>query len=75
MLELCFKFFDKYCDVIKFEEPEMDTDLLYLGFFEEALCDCIRPAMKKRWKSPQSVDCTGEFPANSTTIFFPVLAA
>ena len=29
MLELYYKFFDKFCDVNKFEELEMDTDWLY----------------------------------------------
>ena len=29
MLELYYKFFDKFCDLNKFEELEMDTDWLY----------------------------------------------
>ena len=31
ILELYFNFFDRYCDVTKFGELEMDTDLLYLA--------------------------------------------
>ena len=43
MLELYYNFFDKVCDVNKFEEKEMDTDSLYLALAEENLYDCIRP--------------------------------
>ena len=35
MLELYYNFFDKFCDVYKFEELEMDTDSLYLALAEE----------------------------------------
>ena len=44
MLELYYNFFDKYGDVTKFEELEMDTDSLYLALSEQDLFDCIRPA-------------------------------
>ena len=37
MLELYYNFFDKFCDVNKFEELEMDTDSLYLALAEENL--------------------------------------
>ena len=37
MLELYYKFFDKYCDVTKFEELEMDTDLLYVALLEHGI--------------------------------------
>ena len=47
MLELYYNFFDKYCDLTKFEELEMDTDSLYLALSEHNLYDFIRPAMKK----------------------------
>ena len=43
-LELYYNFFDKYGDVTKFEELEMDTDSLYLALSEQDLFDCIRPA-------------------------------
>ena len=43
MLELYYNFFDKFCDVNKFEELEMDTDSLYLALAEENLYDCIQP--------------------------------
>ena len=46
MLELYYKFFDKLCDANKFEELEMDTDLLYLARAEENLYDCIQPDMR-----------------------------
>ena len=41
MLELYYKFFTKFCDVMKFEELEMDTESLYLAFAEKELADCI----------------------------------
>ena len=37
MLELYYNIFDKFCDVNKFEELEMDTDSLYLALAEENL--------------------------------------
>ena len=37
MLEIYYNFFDKFCDVNKFEELEMDTDSLYLALAEEIL--------------------------------------
>ena len=42
MLELYYNFFDKFYDVNKFEELELDTDLLYLALPEENLHDSIR---------------------------------
>ena len=69
MLELYYRFFDKYCNVTKFEKPEIDTDSFYLALSENDLYDRIRPAMKKVWNSLQSEDCTDEFSANSKTIF------
>ena len=50
MLELYYNFFDKFCDVNKFEELEMDTDSLYLALAEEILYDCIRPEKKEAWE-------------------------
>ena len=41
MLELYYNFFDKFCDVNKFEELEMDTDSFYLALAEENLYDSI----------------------------------
>ena len=37
MLELYYNFFDKFCDVQKFEELEMDTDPLNLALAQENL--------------------------------------
>ena len=71
MLELYYTFFDKYCNVKKFEELEMDTDSLFPVLSEHDLYDCVRPAMKKQYNSLRSPDCTDEFPAKSTAIFFP----
>ena len=71
MLELIYNIFDKYCDVTKFKELEMDEDSLSLTLSERDLYVCIRHAMKKEWNSLQSGDCADEFSANSTTNFFP----
>ena len=46
MLELHYNFFDRFCDVNKFEELEMDTDSLYLALSEKELNDCIREESK-----------------------------
>ena len=71
MLQLYYNSFDKYCDVIKFEELDMDTDSLCLALSDQDLYDCIRPAMKKVWNSLRSGDYTDKFSAHSTTTFFP----
>ena len=42
MLKLYYNFFERFCDVNKFEELEMDTDSLYLALSEKELYDCIR---------------------------------
>ena len=46
ILELYYNFFEKVCDVNKFEELEMDTDSLYLALPEKELYDCIREESK-----------------------------
>ena len=35
MLELYYKFFERFCDINKFEELDMDTDCLYLALSEK----------------------------------------
>ena len=37
MMEVYYNFFTRFCDVNKFEELEMDTDLLYLALAEKEL--------------------------------------
>ena len=37
MLELHYNFFERFCDVNKFEELEMDTNSLYLALSEKKL--------------------------------------
>ena len=46
LLELYFKFLTIFYDVNKFEELELDTDLLYLALAEKKLRDCVRPEKK-----------------------------
>ena len=47
MLELCYNFFDKFCDVNNVDELEMDTDSLYIALVEEKLLDCIQTEKKR----------------------------
>ena len=71
MLELCYNFFDRFCDVNKFEELEMDTDSLYLALSEKELYDCIREESKAEWGLLRTEDCKDGFTVNTTNIFFP----
>ena len=50
MLELYCNFSERFCEVKKFEEFEMDTDSLYLGLSEKGLFDCIREESKVVWE-------------------------
>ena len=71
MLELCNKFFTRFCDVNKFEELEMDTNSLYLALAEKELEDGIRPEMRAEWQRLQSKDCVDSFTADAVGNFFP----
>ena len=71
MVELFYNPLDKYWDVTKFAELEMDTDSCFLMFFEHDLFICIQPAMKKEWNFLRSGVWTDEFSATSPTNFFP----
>ena len=66
MLELCYNFFIKFCDVNKFEELEMDSDLLYLALAEKELEDCIRAEMRIEWQRLRSNDCANSFSADAS---------
>ena len=71
MLELCYKFFNKFCDTDKYEELEMDTDSLYLALSEEDLEDVILPKKRAEWDQLRFNDCTDNFTANAADNFFP----
>ena len=71
MLELYYNFFERFCDVNKFEELEMDTDSLYMALSEKELCDCIREESKAEWGCLRTEDFKDDFTANATTNFFP----
>ena len=71
MLELHYNFFTKFCDVSKFEEFEMDTDLLYLALAEKELEDCIRPDTEAEWQTLRSNDCVDSFTADAVGKYFP----
>ena len=71
MLELYYNFFTKFCDVIKFEELEMDTDSLYFAIAEKKLEDCIRPEMRAELQMFRSNDCVDSFTADAVANFFP----
>ena len=71
MLELYYSFFERFCDVNKFEELKMDTDSLYLALSEKELYDCLREESKAEWELMRTEDCKDHFTANATTNFFP----
>ena len=71
MLELYYNFFDKFYDVDKFEELEMDADSLYFALAHENLYDCIRPAKKEEWETLRERDCDDYFRADASHNFFP----
>ena len=71
MLELYYNFFEKFCDVNKFEDSEIDTDSLYLDLSEEELYDCIGEESKFEWDLLGTEDCKDDFTANATTKFYP----
>ena len=57
LLELYYNLFERFCDVNKFEELELDTDFLYLALSEKELYDCIREECKVEWKLMRTEDC------------------
>ena len=69
MLELYCNFFERFCDVNKCEELEMDTDSLYLALSEKELYDCIREESKVELELMRTEDCKDDFKANATTNF------
>ena len=71
MLELYYNFFNRFSNVNKFEELEMDTESLYLALAENKLEDCIRFEMRAEWHRSRSTDCVDKFTADAVTNFFP----
>ena len=63
ILELHYNFLDIFGDVNNFEELKMDTDLIYLGFLEEYLYDCIQPDKRAAWEKMREIDCRDFFKA------------
>ena len=70
-LELYYNLFTRFCDVIEFEELEMDTDSLYLALARKELEDCIRTEMGTKWQRLRSNDCVDSFTADAVANFFP----
>ena len=70
-LELYYNFFTRFCDVDKFEELEIDTDLRYLTVAEKKLEDCIRPEMRAESQRLRSIDWVDSFTADAEANFFP----
>ena len=71
MLELYYNFFERFCDVNKFEELEMDTVSLYLALSEKELYDCIREESKTECELMRTEDCKDDFTAETRTNFCP----
>ena len=70
MSELYYNFFDRFCDLNKFEEFEMDKDVLHLALDEEELYDCIQPDKRSTWKEMREIDCRDSFEADVKSNFF-----
>ena len=71
MLERYYDFFDKFCEVNKFEELEMDTVSLYLALDEENLDDCIFLSKRVEWTKKRSKECRDDYRADAKNNFFP----
>ena len=71
LLELYCNFFIKFCDVIKFDVLEMDTDSLYLALADKKLEDCIRPELRTGGQRLRSTDCIDGFTADAVAYLFP----
>ena len=69
MLELYYNFFERFCDVNKIEELEMDTDSLFLALSEKQLYDCIREESKVYRELLRTEYCKDDFTANAKTNF------
>ena len=55
-LEIYYNFSERFCDVNKFEELEMDNYSLYLALSEKELYDCIREESKAEMSSLRTED-------------------
>ena len=51
MLELYYNFSEKFCDVNKLEELEMDTYSLYLAHVEKILYDSVQQEKRDIWEA------------------------
>ena len=71
LLELYHNFFNRFCDVNKLEELEMDTDSLDLALAETKLEDCIRVEMGAEWQKMRSNVCVDDFTADAVANFSP----
>ena len=71
MLELYYNFFQRFCDINKFEDLEMVTDSLYLALSEKELYDCIREESKVEWEVMRTQGCKDDLTASATTNFLP----
>ena len=63
MLEVYYKFFNKFCDVKTFGELEMDTDSMYLAVVEKEQEHCIWLDLKTESKRLRSKECSDSFTA------------
>ena len=71
MLEFYNNFFKKFCDIKKWEEPEMNTDSLYLAVSEKNLEEKNLPEKRNEWEAMRSRGCTDCFAAIARGNFFP----
>ena len=71
LLELYKNFFERFCDVNKFEELKMEIDSLHLALSEKELNHCIQEESKVEWELMRTNVCNNDFTAKATTKFLP----
>ena len=71
MLELFYKFFDKFCHVESFEELETDIGYLYLALADYNLYGCTRPSKRAEWESLREHHCDDSFKADAVQNVLP----
>ena len=75
MLQLYYKCFEKFCDIKKILETEMNTDLLYLLIVGETLYDCIQPDKRAASEKLRKKDLGSLLRQKQRLIFHPNFVA
>ena len=70
MFELYYNFFDKFCDVTKLEELEMDSDSFYLHLLKKTYVNASNQKKKRHLEKLREIDCRDSFKAEANIKFF-----